>query len=145
MTEDDLRETLEIEGTTIYSPWSRDMFLREIERQNPGLIVFRVENRLIGYFCFWKVMDEAHLMNVSLHFDFRGKGLGRFLMNYLGDTCEQMEISRILLEVAETNHVAIKLYKKCGFVKVGIRKRFYEQTGDDAILMEKLIQADSVP
>jgi len=143
MSESDLPETVEIEQTTIYSPWSRDMFLAEIERQNPGLIVFKVENRLIGYLCFWKVMDEAHLLNVSLRVDFRGKGLGKFIMDYLENTCRQIGLSKILLEVAETNHLAIKLYKKCGFVKVGLRKGFYQETGDDAILMEKFIPVDS--
>lgn len=143
MSESDLPEAVKIEQTTIYSPWSLDMFLKEIERQNPGLIVFKVETRLIGYLCFWKVMDEAHLLNVSLHADFRGKGLGKFIMNYLENTCAQIGLSKILLEVAQTNHPAIKLYKKCGFVKVGLRKKFYQETGDDAILMEKFISLEA--
>ena len=144
MSESDLPETLEIEQTTLYSPWSRDMFMTEIARQSKSLTVFKVENRLIGYLCFWKVMDEAHLLNVSLHADFRGKGLGKFIMDYLENTCNQNGLSRILLEVAGTNYTAIKLYKKCGFVKVGLRKGFYRETGDDAILMEKFIPMDSV-
>jgi [ribosomal protein S18]-alanine N-acetyltransferase len=144
MSENDLPETMEIERTTIYSPWSRDMFLNEIERENPGMTVFKVQGQLIGYYCFWKVLDEAHLLSVCLHFDFRGKGLGKFLMDYIENTCQTMGLSRILLEVAKTNHPAIKLYKKCGFVKVGLRKRFYQETGDDAILMEKFIQDNSV-
>ncbi|MFH0961021.1 MAG: ribosomal protein S18-alanine N-acetyltransferase [Pseudomonadota bacterium] len=145
MSENDLPETMEIEKTTVYSPWSRDMFLSEIERENPGMVVFKAQNKLIGYLCFWKVLDEAHLLSVCLHFDFRGKGLGEFLMNYLEKKCKKMGLSRILLEVAATNYQAIKLYKKCGFVKMGLRKKFYKETGDDAILMEKLIQANSVP
>jgi ribosomal-protein-alanine N-acetyltransferase len=63
-------------------------------------------------------------------------------MDYLGNTCQTMGLSRILLEVAKSNHPAIKLYRKCGFVKVGLRKKFYQETGDDAILMEKFIQAN---
>lgn len=140
MSMTDLPEAVEIERTTIYSPWSGEMFQKEIEARNPGLKTFRLKNRLVGYFCFWKVLNEAHLLNLALHVDFRGKGLGRFMMRNLEQTCKEMEISKILLEVAETNYVAIKLYKNCGFVKVGIRKRFYQETGDDAILMEKRLQ-----
>ncbi len=136
----DLPEVVEIELTTIYSPWSGEMFRKEIESRNPGLKTFRFKSQLIGYFCFWRVLNEAHLLNLALHADFRGKGLGRFLMRNLEQTCNEMEISKILLEVAETNFVAIKLYKNFGFVKVGIRKKFYQETGDDAILMEKRLQ-----
>lgn len=145
MSENDLPDIVQIERTTIYSPWSGEMFRREIERKNPGLIVVRSKNRIAGYFCFWQVLDEAHLLNFSLRVDLRGKGLGEYLMNYLENKCRNMGLSRILLEVASTNYHAIKLYKKCGFVKVGLRKRFYEQTGDDAILMEKMIQVTSTP
>jgi len=140
MSENDVAEAVEIERTTIYSPWTGDMFLKEIGGKNSGLTAFKFENRLIGYFCFWKVFDEAHLLNLSLHVDFRGKGLGRFLINCLEEACKSMDISKIILEVAETNYAAIKLYNKCGFIRVGLRKRFYEETGDDAILMEKRIQ-----
>jgi ribosomal-protein-alanine N-acetyltransferase len=136
----DLPGAVEIEQTTIYSPWSREMFQKEIEAKNPGLKTFRLENQLIGYFCFWKVLNEAHLLNLTLRSDFRGKGLGRFLMRRLEQTCKEMDISKIVLEVAETNYVALALYKNCGFIKVGVRKRFYQETGDDAILMEKRIQ-----
>jgi [ribosomal protein S18]-alanine N-acetyltransferase len=145
MSENDLPETMEIERTTIYSPWTEDMFLNEIERENPGMKVFKVQGQLIGYYCFWKVLDEAHLLSVCIHLDFRGKGLGKFLMDCLENTCQTMGLSRILLEVAKSNYTAIKLYKKCGFVKVGLRKKFYKETGDDAILMEKFILANSVP
>lgn len=140
MSMEDLPQVMEIERTTIYSPWSKDMFRQEINDKNPGLISFKCGAKLIGYFCFWKVLNEAHLLNLSVNIDFRGRGVGQFIMNQLEITCNNMDISLILLEVAETNYAAIKLYKECGFVHTGIRKKFYIVTGDDAIIMEKRLQ-----
>ena len=137
MSRTDIEDAVEIERTTIYSPWSEDMFRLEIDRQNDGLVVFRLEGKLVGYYCFWKILDEAHLLNFSVRQEFRGKGLGTFLMDHLQQVCKRKNISIILLEVAETNYSATKLYGKSGFVRVGTRKRFYRDTGDDAILMEK--------
>lgn len=137
MSRTDVKDAVEIERTTIYSPWTEDMFHLEIDRQNGGLMVFRLDGKLIAYYCFWKILDEAHLLNFSVHQEFRGKGLGTFLMDHLQQVCKSMNISIILLEVAETNDAATKLYKKSGFGRVGRRKRFYRDTGDDAILMEK--------
>ena len=137
MSSEDLPEAMAIERTTIYSPWSEYMFQTEINQKNLGLITFRIKGQLVGYFCFWKVLDEAHLLNLSIHVDFRGKGLGTFLMKYLEQICINMDISSILLEVAKTNYSAINLYNKCGFVRIGMRNKFYPETGDDAIVMRK--------
>ena len=137
MSSEDLPEAMAIERTTIYSPWSEYMFQTEINQKNLGLITFRIKGQLVGYFCFWKVLDEAHLLNLSIHVDYRGKGLGTFLMKYLEQICINMDISSILLEVAKTNYSAINLYNKCGFIRIGMRNKFYPETGDDAIVMRK--------
>ena len=140
MSSEDLPEAMAIERTTIYSPWSEYMFQTEINQKNLGLITFRIKGQLVGYFCFWKVLDEAHLLNLSIHVDYRGKGLGTFLMKYLEQICINMDISSILLEVAKTNYSAINLYNKCGFVRIGMRNKFYPETGDDAIVMRKRLK-----
>lgn len=140
MSSEDLPEAMAIERTTIYSPWSEYMFQTEINQKNLGLITFRIKGQLVGYFCFWKVLDEAHLLNLSIHVDFRGKGLGTFLMKYLEQICINMDISSILLEVAKTNYSAINLYNKCGFIRIGMRNKFYPETGDDAIVMRKRLK-----
>ncbi|MGC8657454.1 MAG: ribosomal protein S18-alanine N-acetyltransferase [Desulfomonilaceae bacterium] len=136
----DLPEVMAIERTTVYSPWSENMFMREIDQKNPGLIMFRLRGKLVGYFCFWKVLDEAHLLNLSIHDDFRGKGMGTFLMKYLEQMCINMNITSILLEVAISNYNAINLYNRSGFLRIGIRKKFYQETGDDAIVMQKRLK-----
>ncbi|MGO9568402.1 MAG: ribosomal protein S18-alanine N-acetyltransferase [Desulfomonilaceae bacterium] len=133
----DLEDVLAIEKTSFASPWSRDMFYEEMENRHARVVVFRLEGKIIGYICFWVVLDEAHLLNIAVHPEQRGRGYGKAIMAYLESVCRQEGLNRLLLEVGRRNAAARSLYKKFGFSSIGFRKQYYSATKDDALVMEK--------
>ena len=140
MRSEDLDEILSIEQVSFATPWSRNMFLKEISNPNAIPVVFVQDGSIVGYICFWLVMDEAHLMNISIHPNRRGKGLGTAALRYLDKTCKKHGLNKIVLEVGRRNAPARSLYKKSGFQTVGFRKGYYSDVKDDALIMEKILR-----
>jgi [ribosomal protein S18]-alanine N-acetyltransferase len=137
MRREDLDEVLSIEQSSFATPWTRNMFLKEISNPNAIPVVFLLDGSIVGYVCFWLVMDEAHLMNISIHPQERGQGLGTEALAYLDNACRKHRLSKIVLEVGRRNARARRLYKKSGFQTVGFRKGYYSDVNDDALIMEK--------
>ena len=137
MQASDLDAVTAIEKASFAAPWSRNMFLEELANRAARLVVFKSDNFLVGYVCFWEVLDEAHLMNVAVHPDFRGRGYGKLIMEQLEAICLRDNLRRIILDVGRRNLPARRLYKKCGFSAIGFRKKYYAEVQDDAVIMEK--------
>jgi ribosomal-protein-alanine N-acetyltransferase len=136
---EDLDEVLSIEKGSFPTPWSRNMFLEEMENRNSRLIVFKIERAIVGYVCFWVVLDEAHLLNVAVHPTKRHQGYGRIIMAEIEALCIKEGLKRVILEVARKNVAARRLYRTCGFHSIGFRKNYYGVTKDDALIMEKYL------
>lgn len=137
MMQSDLDEVLEIEKASFPAPWSRSMFQEEMANRNARLIVFLEDSRIVGYLCFWEVLDEAHLLNIAVHPERRTLGYGQHIMARLQEICRRDGLKRIILDVGRRNTAARSLYRKCGFSSIGFRKNYYTVAGDDAIVMEK--------
>ena len=90
---------------------------------------------IVAYAGAWLVLDECHITNIAVRKDMRGKGLGRLVTQKLIQYATNLGSSYITLEVRRTNYTAQSLYKSLGFVQVGCRRRYYEDNGEDAILM----------
>jgi [ribosomal protein S18]-alanine N-acetyltransferase len=137
MHESDLEDVLVIERDSFAVPWSREMFLEEMSNRNARLTVFRLEGEIVGYVCYWAVLDEAHLLNIAVHPLYRSRGYGRIMMAYLDAQCREECLKRIILEVGRRNEAARRLYKLRGFSSIGFRKQYYAVVRDDALVMEK--------
>lgn len=137
MTDADIDEVLEIEKLSFPSPWSRRLFMNELSNPNSHLILARDDtNAVTGYVCFWIVADEAHILNVAVHPRFRRRGIAKRLLTHVIEFAGNKGASYFALEVRNRNQAAIEFYKGFGFKAVGIRKGYYADTGEDAILME---------
>ena len=141
---EDLDEVLSIEKGSFPTPWSRNMFLEEMENRNSRLVVFKIDGAIVGYVCFWSVMDEAHLLNIAVHPTKRNQGLGRYMMAEIEVLCAKEGLKRVILEVARRNVAARSLYRKSGFHSIGFRKNYYSVTKDDAIIMEKYLPSSDM-
>ncbi|MEW6532866.1 MAG: ribosomal protein S18-alanine N-acetyltransferase [Thermodesulfobacteriota bacterium] len=137
MKASDLDEVLAIEKVSFATPWTRSMYLDELANRSARSTVFRLNSRIVGYACWWEVLDEGHLMTFAVHPERRGQGFGKAILRYLEEVCFKDGIRRIILEVGRKNTVARTLYRKCGFAVIGFRKRYYQDTEDDALVMEK--------
>ncbi len=134
--EEDLEEILELESLCFATPWSKDSFLFEI-KANPvsRYLVALINERLVGYAGIWCVIDESHVTNICVHPDFRGMDIGRTLFASIFKLSEDLGMSAMTLEVRKSNLVARNLYSSFGFKDVGIRPKYYQDNGEDAIIM----------
>jgi ribosomal-protein-alanine N-acetyltransferase len=136
MTEADLDEVLDIERASFPTPWSRGNFEFEL-RDNPfaGNVVIRERDVLSGYACFWIVDTDLRLNNIAIAPASRGRGLGARLLEWVIQKAVAAECEEVTLEVRPSNAVARKLYETRGFLEVGRRRGYYQDTGEDAVLM----------
>ena len=136
MTIDDIDNVLEVEKDCFSIPWSKASFLRELEDNEIALyLVAKIGNKAVGYIGVWKVLDEGHITNLAVHSDYRKLGIGSMLVDKLLSLCKNDEITSFTLEVRKSNVIAQNLYKKFGFVECGVRKKYYEDNNEDAIIM----------
>lgn len=133
----DLDAVMEIEEHSFSAPWSRKLFEEEFERPWSFLIAIRDgRRRPIAYLNFWVVHDEIHVMNVATHPDHRGKGLAAHLLGDMINKGRQNDCRAVILEVRRSNAAAQHLYGKLGFRQIGVRRRYYSDNDEDALVFE---------
>jgi [ribosomal protein S18]-alanine N-acetyltransferase len=136
MKEEDIDQILEVEHASFATPWSRDAFYNEIYNNKFAVyIVLEEDQRIIGYCGAWVVIDEAHVTNVAVLPSFRGRKLGEALLQKMMSVAKDMGAKSMTLEVRVTNLVAQSLYRKLGFQNGGIRKNYYSDNQEDALVM----------
>jgi [ribosomal protein S18]-alanine N-acetyltransferase len=133
----DLEALWAIEQASFSHPWTRAMFQEELAKIPSTLYVLkeRPGKRVLGYSCFWSLSGELQLVNVAVHPDLRGRGLGRKLLNHLLREAEIRGAGKIFLEVRPSNEAAIGLYERLGFKVLYRRPRYYTPEGEDALVM----------
>ncbi|MBO8128789.1 MAG: ribosomal protein S18-alanine N-acetyltransferase [Peptococcaceae bacterium] len=138
MRADHINMVAEIERLSFANPWpvqtlEFELFYNELAHY----VVAVVDGKVVGYGGFWMVLDDAHVTNVAVHPDYRGKGLGRRLMLEIMRRARELGALRMTLEVRPSNTIARKMYNDLGFVERGRRPRYYQNNQEDAIIMWK--------
>lgn len=133
---DDLDAIEQIEKSAFTVPWSRESFLNELTNNLFAYyLVLEVEGNVIGYGGMWIIADEAHITNIAIAPNYRGKRWGEKLLVTMKDHAAKQGATAMTLEVRTSNVVAQRLYKKLGFDKTGIRPKYYSDNGEDALIM----------
>ena len=134
-TQSSVKDIVNIENTSFTCPWSEKTFNDAVSNDN--IVVYTVSDRqaIYGFYCLMHVEDEAELLNIAVMPSHRGIGLGQQLMAHAVMYAQTHGINNIYLEVRESNITAQNLYKKFGFTSIGIRKRYYSQPIENAIVM----------
>ena len=133
----DLAEIEEIERSSYPTPWSRSMFASELSKPS-SLCLGAVDaetGRLVGYLVISRYVDAWHVMNVAVRPEHRRQGIASMLMNRLFDLTSGRSRRGYTLEVRVSNDDAIALYEKLGFVRQGIRRAYYTDNREDALIM----------
>jgi ribosomal-protein-alanine N-acetyltransferase len=131
-----LDEVVRIEST-FAAPWTREMFQQEL-RQRQELaysLVAVVDGRVVGYALNWFVADEVHIVNLAVHPHWRRRGIARRLLHEVFDCARRRGMVIATLEVRYHNDAAISLYRSLGFREVALRKKYYADNGEDALVM----------
>lgn len=135
MNEFDIDGVLTVEEQSFTTPWSRAGFAAEMKNEVSHYLVMVKEGQIIGYAGMWLIVDEAHVTNVAIIPEYRGQKLGETLMAALIDHAKNRGALSMTLEVRVSNIVAQKMYAKFGFVSRGVRRKYYTDTQEDALIM----------
>ncbi len=137
MKNSDIDEVLALEEKCFSLPWTRQMFCEELKNDVAHYVVIRSGKKIVAYGGYWHSVDQADITNVAVDPACRREGIGSKVMSYMIDEAKQLGVCNMALEVRKSNDAAIALYKKHGFLAVGVRKRYYKDNGEDAIIMIK--------
>lgn len=136
MQVEDIDKILVVEHASFPTPWTREAFYHELVHNHLAYyIVAEMENRVVGYCGTWIIMDEAHITNVAVHPNARGHRIGEMLMRQMISLSMAYGATKMTLEVRISNYIAQSLYKKLGFEETGIRKGYYADNHEDAVIM----------
>ena len=131
----DVERINQIEQASFSDPWSKQMLDGVVKLPNFFGLVIENEGVVVGYIGATSVLDEGEILLVAVDEKFRGNGLGKTLVSALLENYSKSGIKKVFLEVRRGNAAAIACYKKCAFVKIAQRARYYSD-GEDAIIME---------
>ena len=132
---EDAEAVARIEAESFPTPWSREDFWREASNDFACYIVVLDEADIIGFGGCWISFEEAQVTNIALTAVQRGRGLGKALMTRLMCAAAVRGAARMTLEVRPSNASARRLYEELGFAPIGVRKKYYQDNDEDAILM----------
>ncbi len=136
---EDLDDVVSIENASFSKPWSRNMFLQELELKMSRNLVAKITEKsnthIAGYITYWIVADEIHLQKIATGHDYRRSGISSRLMKEMIGKSVDNGCNRCTLEVGALNKNAIKLYKKFGFTVQGVRPLYYAERDEDALIM----------
>jgi len=143
MTVQDLDQLMVIEHEAFSLPWSRNSYEAELQNAYANYLVCDWAGELAGYIGMWTVMEEAHLTNVAVASKFRGQGIARTLMRTQEKLARSKGASMMLLEVRPSNQPALQLYSSLGYIHAAIRKNYYSDNQEDALIMVKHLHEDN--
>lgn len=133
---EDLDDIERIEALSFSVPWTRQAYERELcENRLAHYFTIKDGDRAVAYGGMWLILDEAHITNIAVHPQYRRMGIGKKLLQGMIDYGIFNGMKSFTLEVNENNHGAIELYSGMGFKRVGIRKGYYSDTDENAIIM----------
>ncbi|WP_158738713.1 ribosomal protein S18-alanine N-acetyltransferase [Alteribacillus sp. YIM 98480] len=136
MEEKDLEGVLRVEHNAFQIPWTRYAFVNELtNNQFAHYLVAEWEEEIIGYCGVWIIIDEAHITNIAVHSSYRGRKIGETLLVNALEMAFTYGAKTMSLEVRVSNMTAQSLYKKLGFQAGGIRKNYYTDNYEDALVM----------
>ncbi|AGK99044.1 ribosomal protein S18-alanine N-acetyltransferase [Clostridium pasteurianum] len=128
---------LSIEKLSFTDPWSKDSMERELNNNFARYVVVKLNDKVIGYGGMWIILDEGHITNIAVAPEYRCIGAGKLILKSLINICKKEKVISLTLEVRVSNTIAQGLYSKFGFVTEGIRKNYYADNNENALIMWK--------
>jgi len=142
MHEADLPAIAVIERQLFSSPWSEELFREDLDQEYALSLVLTDGETIAGYVITFLVLDEMHIANVAIAPAYQRRGIAFEVLRRLLTAGRRMHYFLAHLEVRQSNLGAIALYERLGFAKVGLRKNYYENEHEDAVLMSCLLQSN---
>ena len=135
LSEEHIDEIIKIENESFGDPWSRQMFIDLLILDYAVCFAAIENNEISGYLIAYDIAPEIEIMNIAVKESKRGRKIATKLFGEIFEYAKDKNIEKFTLEVRPSNVNAIGLYKKLGFIIVGVRKNYYNNPKEDAILM----------
>ena len=136
MAAEDVARVAAIERSSFSTAWKEDTFHSLLDRPGAEMWVMdHPEDGVIGYSVLWCILDQGELANIAIAEGHRGRGLGAHLLGRMLDIGRERGLTAVYLEVRESNRAALGLYERFGFTQIGVRKRYYQEPREDALVM----------
>lgn len=136
---DDCIQIAELEQSVFSDAWTQRGIEETFSQPHSLIVVAEDGQKILGYCILYCVLDEAEIARIAVCEEARRRGTGARILEFCEKSCVEKGVKRLLLDVRESNEMARRFYEKHGFQKDGIRKRFYENPCEDAVLMSKEI------
>ncbi|NVM03102.1 MAG: ribosomal protein S18-alanine N-acetyltransferase [Candidatus Helarchaeota archaeon] len=137
---EDFEVICKLEREIFNCPWSKRQIFQILTEDKLALpLVAEILDEIVGYAFAWIIYDEVHIGNFAVKEGYRRMKIGTRLMNYLMREASEEGGKFFYLEVRRSNEAAINLYKKFGFIQLSIRKKYYTDNGEDAVVMGKCL------
>ena len=137
MLVEDLEQVVDIEQKLFSVPWTKEGFLTYLMKKDTMFFVVEEKERILGYCSMMTVLDEGDILNVAVRSDRQKEGIGQFLVDSMLRMAEMQGIKLVHLEVRQGNGTARRLYQRLGFKEDGLRRNYYENPVENAVLMTK--------
>lgn len=135
-TPDDLSAVMRLEKICFEDPWSLDAIFGELQSDSLRLpLVAELKGTLCGYLMAWRVADQLHILNIATDPDFQRRGVGTKLLLAAARSATATGQVEVTLEVRRSNHSARAFYQRHHFLELGVRPGYYQDNGEDAIIM----------
>lgn len=140
MTEVDLPQVMAIEQASFPTPFTLNLFKMELNLNVAHLYVARLkgnegESPVVGYIDFWRVGPEAHVITIAVHPSFRKRGIASRLIEFMLEEGRRNDVETISLDVRPSNSAGLGLYQRFGFRQIGVRKGYYQDNDEDALVL----------
>lgn len=136
MEKEDIPGVMAVEALSFVAPWTMEIYEQELNGNDfAHYFVMQLDGEIIGYVGVWIVHEDAQITNIALHPRYRGKNIGEKLFGYALAFAFDQGATHISLEVRPSNKVAQNMYRKFGLKQGGIRKNYYPDNGEDALVM----------
>jgi [ribosomal protein S18]-alanine N-acetyltransferase len=142
---EEIDAVLAVEEASFTSPWTRDMYLAELENRTVSYcyLAKNADGRVVGFCSFWRVLDELHINNLAVLPEERRAGIGSALLQFVLNEGAALGARRATLEVRRSNELARLMYERFGFTVAGVRRGYYTKPVEDALVLwhENLAEA----
>ena len=141
MQEEDIPAIMQLEEECFPTPWTEDMFICQIMLGDVSAnLVYVEDDAITGYVVSWFGVEELHILSIGVKPERRGRNIAENLLNEAIRRSMKNRCKKVILEVRRSNSRARKFYQKLGFRHIGIRKKYYSENGEDALVLEKDIE-----
>ena len=137
--DEDLDGVLAVESESFTNPWTREMYAWELQNRSMChiLLVRTPDCQVAGFCAFWLVFDEIHINNLAMRPGYRARGWGAALLRRVLEEGQELGARRATLEVRASNESARRLYERMGFYVAGVRRNYYSEPVEDALILWK--------